>query len=172
MAYIIPPISRCMNNIIQALLPAAAATAADYTEPDPEFINLFVSDNNLLRSDLIKICKHAIAQDLIAETFNYPVGLGGDPSLMESVSKFLNKYFKPAIPITSDHLITASGAGFCLDAIASYICEPGDSILVPGPYSVGAYLYCRAGVTMVPAYPSALSTSLTSETLFPALETA
>ncbi|KAF7943951.1 hypothetical protein EAE96_010365 [Botrytis aclada] len=159
-----------MNNIIQALLPAAAAAAADHAEPDHEVINLSVADNNLLRPDLIEICKDAIAQDLI--TFNYPVGLGGDPSLMEAISKFLNKYFKPAIPITSDHLVTASGAGFCLDAIASCICEPGDSILVPGPYSVGAYLYCHAGVTMVPAYPSPLSTALTSETLLPALETA
>ncbi|TGO76847.1 hypothetical protein BELL_0134g00200 [Botrytis elliptica] len=67
MADIIPPISSRMNNIIQALLPAAAAAAADHAEPEPEFINLSVSDNNLLRSDLIEICKDAIAQDLIAE---------------------------------------------------------------------------------------------------------
>ncbi|TGO08971.1 hypothetical protein BTUL_0184g00180 [Botrytis tulipae] len=140
MADIIPPISSRMSNIIQALLPAAAAAATDHT-------------------------------------FNYPVGLGGDPSLMKSISKNFNKYFRPAIPITSDHLVTACGAGFYLDAIASCIFEPGDSILVPGPCwssyrSVGAYLYCHAGVTMVPAYPSPLSTALTSETLLPALETA
>ncbi|THV46835.1 hypothetical protein BGAL_0357g00010 [Botrytis galanthina] len=174
MADIIPPISSRMKNIIQALLPAAAAAAADHAEPNSEFINLSVSDNNLLRPDLIEICKDAIAHDLTAETFNYPLGLGGDPSLMKSIFKFLNKYLKPAIPITSDRLVTASGAGFCLDAIASCICEPGDSILVPGPCwnSVGAYLYCHAGVTMVPAYPSPLSTALTSDTLLPALETA
>ncbi|TGO47608.1 hypothetical protein BCON_0270g00050 [Botryotinia convoluta] len=152
MADIIPLISSRMNNIIQALLPATAAAAADHAEPDPEFINLS--------------CHRTRS--------NRGVGLGGDPSLMESISKILNKYFKPAIPITSDHLVTASGAGFCLDAVASCICEPGDSILVPGPCwnSVGAYLYCHAGVTMVPAYPSPLSTALTSETPFPALETA
>ncbi|TGO86825.1 hypothetical protein BPOR_0273g00040 [Botrytis porri] len=77
-----------------------------------------------------------------------------------------------SIPITSDNLVTASGVGFCLDAIASCMCEPGDSILVPGPYSVGAYLCYHASITMFPAYPSPPSTTLISETHFPALETA
>lgn len=67
MADIIPPISSRMKNIIQALLPAAAAAAADDAEPDPEFINLSVSDNSLLRPDLIEICKDAIAHDLTVE---------------------------------------------------------------------------------------------------------
>ncbi|KAF7919332.1 uncharacterized protein EAE97_011664 [Botrytis byssoidea] len=121
MADIIPPISSRMSNIIQALLPAATAAAADHAEPNPDFINFSVSNNNLLRPDLIEICKDAIAHDLIAETLNCPVGLGGDPSLMKSISKFLNKYFIPAIPITSVYLVTAWGAGFCLDTIASCI---------------------------------------------------
>ncbi|KAF7925952.1 hypothetical protein EAE99_005987 [Botrytis elliptica] len=170
----VPPLSNRMNDIIQTLLPAAAAAAADHAEPNPEVVNLSVADNQLIRSELLDICKSAIAKDLTQETFNYPMGLGGDPSLMQAISSFFNTYFKPSTPVTPDHLVVTAGAGFSLDALASSICEPGDSILVPGPCwnSFGAYIYCHAGVRLVPVYPAPYSEALTSHTLIPALEAA
>ncbi|TEY61173.1 hypothetical protein BOTCAL_0173g00060 [Botryotinia calthae] len=142
-------LSNRMNDIIQTLLPAAAAAAADHAEPDPELVNLFV-------------------------TFHYPMGLGGDPSLMQALSSFFNTYFEPSTPVTPDHLVVVAGTGFSLDALASSICEPGDSLLVPGPCwnSFGAYIYCHAGVRLVPVSPAPYSTALSSHTLIPALEAA
>ncbi|KAI9640542.1 hypothetical protein NHQ30_010840 [Ciborinia camelliae] len=162
----VPSISNRMNGIIQTLLPAAAAAAADHAEPNPEVVNLSVADNQLIRGELLEICKEVITKDLTQEA--------RDPSLMQALSLFFNTYFKPTLPVNPDHLVVAAGAGFSLDALASSICEPGDSILVPGPCwnSFGAYIYCHAGVRLVPVYPAPYSTALTPQTLIPALEAA
>ncbi|KAF5870194.1 putative 1-aminocyclopropane-1-carboxylate synthase protein [Botrytis fragariae] len=167
----VAPISNRMKDIIQTLLPAAAAAAADHAEPDPELVNLSVADNQLIRSELLEICKSAIAKDLTQETFNYPKGLGGDPSLMQALSSFFNTYFDPSIPVTPDHLVVTAGAGFGLDALASSICEPGDSILVPGP-CWSLYPYLLFAKLLVPVYPAPYYTALTSHTLIPALDAA
>ncbi|KAM0166564.1 hypothetical protein ACHAPC_003604 [Botrytis cinerea] len=139
----VAPISNRMNDIIQNLLPAAAA--ADHAEPNPELVNLSLAGNQLIRGELLDICKSDIAKNLTQ---------------------------KPSTPVTPDHLVVASGAGFSLDALASSIYEPGDSLLVPGPYSFGAYIYCHAGVKLAPVYPAPYSTALSSDSLIPALEAA
>ncbi|KAM0148922.1 hypothetical protein ACHAPG_009716 [Botrytis cinerea] len=139
----VAPISNRMNDIIQNLLPAAAA--ADHAEPNPELVNLSLAGNQLIRGELLDICKSDIAKNLTK---------------------------KPSTPVTPDHLVVASGAGFSLDALVSSIYEPGDSLLVPGPYSFGAYIYCHAGVKLAPVYPAPYSTALSSDSLIPALEAA
>ncbi|KAM0136168.1 hypothetical protein ACHAP3_004791 [Botrytis cinerea] len=170
----VAPISNRMNDIIQTLLPAAAAAAADHAEPNSELVNLSLADNQLIRGELLDICKSDIAKNLTQKTFNYPMGLGGDPSLMQALSSFFNTYFQPSTLVTPDHLVVASGAGFSLDALVSSIYEPGDSLLVPGPCwnSFGAYIYCHAGVKLAPVYPAPYSTALSSDSLIPALEAA
>ncbi|KAM0318006.1 hypothetical protein ACHAO8_001982 [Botrytis cinerea] len=141
----VAPISNRMNDIIQNLLPAAAA--ADHAEPNPELVNLSLAGNQLIRGELLDICKSDIAKNLTQ---------------------------KPSTPVTPDHLVVASGAGFSLDALVSSIYEPGDSLLVPGPCwnSFGAYIYCHAGVKLAPVYPAPYSTALSSDSLIPALEAA
>ncbi|ATZ55047.1 hypothetical protein BCIN_11g03480 [Botrytis cinerea B05.10] len=166
----VAPISNRMNDIIHNLLPAAAA--ADHAEPNPELVNLSLAGNQLIRGELLDICKSDIAKNLTQKTFNYPMGLGGDPSLMQALSSFFNTYFQPSTLVTPDHFVVAAGAGFSLDALASSICEPGDSLLVPGPYSFGAYIYCHAGAKLAPVYPAPYSTALSSNPLIPALEAA
>lgn len=56
------PISNRMNDIIQNLLPAAAA--ADHAEPNPELVNLSLAGNQLIRGELLDICKSDIAKNL------------------------------------------------------------------------------------------------------------
>ncbi|EMR81760.1 putative 1-aminocyclopropane-1-carboxylate synthase protein [Botrytis cinerea BcDW1] len=152
----VAPISNRMNDIIQNLLPAAAA--ADHAEPNPELVNLSLAGNQLIRGELLDICKSDIAKNLTQKTINYPMGLGGDPSLMQALSLFFNPYFQPSTPVTPDHLVVASRAGFSLDALASN--------------SFGAYIYCHAGVKLAPVYPAPYSTALSSNSLIPALEAA
>ena len=61
------PISNRMNDIIQTLLPAAAAAAADHAEPNSELVNLSLADNQLIRGELLDICKSDIAKNLTQE---------------------------------------------------------------------------------------------------------
>jgi aspartate/methionine/tyrosine aminotransferase len=68
------------------------------------------------------------------QSLSYAEGLGGDPALLTALSSFFNTYFSPSIPVIPDHITAASGAGNCLDALMCGICEPGDMVIVPGPF--------------------------------------
>lgn len=65
---------------------------------------------------------------------SYPDGFTGDSALVEALATFFNDYFKPNIPVASSHIATAPGAAASLDALLYNICEPGDGVLVPGPF--------------------------------------
>jgi DNA-binding transcriptional MocR family regulator len=49
------------------------------------------------------------------------------------LAEFFNAQFQPIIPVKPDHIITASGAGNALGALARTICDPGDVVFVIGP---------------------------------------
>jgi gliotoxin/aspirochlorine biosynthesis aminotransferase len=68
---------------------------------------------------------------------SYPRGFSGDPDLLNALSAFFNTYFEPCVPVESSHLATAPGASSCLDALLFNVCNPGDGVLVPGPYWSG-----------------------------------
>lgn len=65
---------------------------------------------------------------------SYPKGFSGDPGLLSQLARFFNTYFSPVLPVEPDHLVTAPGAATCLDTLLFNICDPGDAVLVPGPY--------------------------------------
>ena len=65
---------------------------------------------------------------------SYPRGFSGDPELLDALAGFFNSYFEPCVRVESSHLATAPGAASCLDALFYNICDPGDGILVPGPF--------------------------------------
>lgn len=68
------------------------------------------------------------------QDFSYPLGFGGDPALLDALASFFNSYFHPSIPVLPRQIATTAGASSCLDSLLYNICDPGDTVLVPGPY--------------------------------------
>lgn len=71
---------------------------------------------------------------IVKKHLSYPDGFAGDTELLKSLARFFNSYFKPHLPVEVEHIATAPGAAFALDALLYNICEPGDGVLVPGPF--------------------------------------
>ena len=72
--------------------------------------------------------------DDVAQQFSFPRGFWGDPDLLEDLSEFFNTYFQPHVPVKASHIVTAPGAGGCIDVLMYNVCNQGDGILVPVPY--------------------------------------
>lgn len=71
---------------------------------------------------------------ILSQHFSYPNGFSGDPTMLEALAIFMNAYFHPRKPVETKHIATAPGAASCLDAFLYTVCDPGDGVLVPGPY--------------------------------------
>jgi aspartate/methionine/tyrosine aminotransferase len=54
--------------------------------------------------------------------------------LIEALASFFNQYFNPHVPVLPAHIAVAPGAAASLDALLYNICDPGEGVLVPGPY--------------------------------------
>jgi aspartate/methionine/tyrosine aminotransferase len=104
---------------------------------------------------------------------SYPRGFSGDPDLLEAYANFFNNYFHPHRSVEPSHLAVAPGASGCIDSLLYNICDPGDGILLPGPYWNGFDfgLRARASVTPVLVSVPTLDANFTSA-LIPALEEA
>lgn len=58
----------------------------------------------------------------------------GSAPFLKQLALFLTSHFFPKTTGASpSNLITASGAGACLDMLTSVLCDPGDQVLVQGP---------------------------------------
>jgi aspartate/methionine/tyrosine aminotransferase len=68
------------------------------------------------------------------DNLSYPKSPLGDPELLKVLANFFNTYFQPAQRVESSHISVAAGASACLNDLMYSICEPGDAVLVPGPY--------------------------------------
>jgi aspartate/methionine/tyrosine aminotransferase len=97
-------------------------------------IDLASAENWLIRPEVIVICKEAISSQLTPQSFLYPRAFAGFPEVLDAFSEFFNARFNPKIKIETSHLATAPGAASCVDAVLYNICNPGDGVLVPGPY--------------------------------------
>ena len=68
------------------------------------------------------------------QDFSYPLGFGGDPALLDALASFSNSYYHPSILVSPRQIITTASASSCIDSLLYNICDPGDAVLVPGPY--------------------------------------
>lgn len=136
------------------IMPKINAAMEERTRQNNTNIDLSTAENWLIRPELIDLCKDAISTRLEARVTNfslhcvcqhielirglqhlsYPNALGGDADVLQAFARFFNTYFNPHIPVEPSHLTTAPGAASCLDALLYNICDPGDGVLVPGPY--------------------------------------
>ncbi|KAI1317924.1 PLP-dependent transferase [Xylariaceae sp. FL0255] len=128
-----------------------------------DLIDMNSSENWVLRDELMDLYKQAVNADLRAAHLSYPNGLAGDSELLESLSDFFNYHFEPHVQVEPDHVVTAPGAAFALDALLHNICDVGDGILIPAPCWNGFdwLLGVRAGVNPIFAPITQLEDSFT-----------
>jgi aspartate/methionine/tyrosine aminotransferase len=137
------------NSNVKTIMPKIGAAVSERSQGTK--IDLASAENWLLRDELLDICKDAITSDLSAQDFSYPRSFSGFPGVLTAFAGFLNEYFNPAVPVDISHISTAPGAASCLDALLFNICDPGDGILVPGPYwgTLPAVPYRRLTLTLI-----------------------
>ena len=139
-------ISNHMRERLRILLPMAASQ--NRVIP-PNSVDLATAENWVLRSELVDLCKEAVAQKLttkvgllrpldrslliMGQDFSYQPGFGGDLAVLEAFATFLNSNFRPSVKVLADHVATTSGAGNAIDALIHTICDDGDGVLIPGP---------------------------------------
>lgn len=119
---------------VGAIMPKIKAAVQDRENTEDTFIDLGTAENWLLRPEQVDICKNAIADRLVAQDFSYPKAFAGFPNVLEAFVSFFNAYFKPYRPVEVSHLACAPGTASCLDTLFYNICDPGDAILLAGPY--------------------------------------
>lgn len=158
---------------IAGIMPKISAAVEARKQSTDAIIDLATAENWLLRTELIEMCKSAISTRLEAKHLSYPSAFGGDADALEAFAYFFNTFFHPHTPVETSHLATAPGAASCLDAILYSICDPGDGILVPGPYwnAFDFLIQSRCSVKSVAVTLPDLQSTLT-EALLPALERA
>ncbi|KAF2276638.1 1-aminocyclopropane-1-carboxylate synthase [Westerdykella ornata] len=119
---------------VEAIMPKIKGAVTERMAKTTTNIDLSTAENWLLRPELVEICRNAVKQNLDEKHFSYPRGFSGDPDLLDAYCAFFNKYFKPYRIVEPSHLATAPGAMAGLDTLLYNICDPGDGVLIPGPY--------------------------------------
>ncbi|KAF2259677.1 1-aminocyclopropane-1-carboxylate synthase [Lojkania enalia] len=136
-------------------------------------IDLGTSENWLIRKELIALYKAAVNNNLEDRHLSYPNGFAGDQTLVESLAQFFNKYFKPWKEILKDHITTAPGAAYSLNALLYNICEAGDGLLVPVPCWNGFDWLLNVSAGVQPVFvPVPSFDDVFTDKLIPALENA
>ncbi|OQE22438.1 hypothetical protein PENSTE_c010G05181 [Penicillium steckii] len=160
------------SEVVGAIMPRIRDAVVERTRQDNPNIDLSTAENWLIRKELIDLYQENIQKgDLTTRHFSYPLGFSGDPELIAALSKFLNENFHPHEPVQQSHIATAPGAASCLDALLHTICDPGDGVLVPGPYWNGFDFQFRVRASVTPIVVNCPSFDDTfSSKLLPALE--
>ncbi|KAL9084060.1 MAG: hypothetical protein Q9165_008261 [Trypethelium subeluteriae] len=158
---------------VGAIMPKIRGAVAERSRLDNPNIDLATAENWLIRDEIINIYKDAIAKDLEPIHFSYPRAFAGFPEVLDALSRFFNAYFEPSKPVEVSHLATAPGAASCLDTLLYNICDPGEGVLVPGPYWSGFdfQFKARSSVKPISVVVDKLADNVT-EALLPALEKA
>ena len=124
---------RAWGNV-EDIMPRINAAVQERIRVDNPNIDLSTAENWLIRDEVIAIFKEAIAERLSAQDLSYPRAFAGFPEVLAAFASFFNSYFEPHTPVETSHLATAPGAASCIDTLLYNICDPGDGVLVPGPY--------------------------------------
>ncbi|RKP10448.1 pyridoxal phosphate-dependent transferase [Thamnocephalis sphaerospora] len=78
----------------------------------------------------------------------------GRPRIQQAVSKLVNRYFHPCIPVEPAHIMLLNGAGSAITSFAWAFCDEGEALLVPGPdyggFALDVALHSRVKVVSVP----------------------
>lgn len=100
-------------------------------------VNLSTADNHLSR-DLIADKLSLIGFSNVLrnpDIYGYPKA-GGMPKTVESLSKFITRYFDTDKPIQPENLCIVPGVTAGIEMVAASVCDPYEAFLCPSPYYV------------------------------------
>lgn len=122
---------------------------------DPEtnpsgIVSLGVAENRLMHDILSEHIHQNLA--LLNHAFTYGDGSSGSNRLRESLSRFLNKHFRPITPIVPAHISITNGCSAAVEHLAWAFANPGEGYLLGQPY-YGTFIEditARTGAKVVP----------------------
>ncbi|KAI0902708.1 1-aminocyclopropane-1-carboxylate synthase 7 [Ustulina deusta] len=157
---------------VAAIWPRISNAVQERENIQSSVIDMTTSENFLLRDELIEFYKAAMNQGLSSTHMSYPNGLAGDRDLLDALATFFNGYFRPLIAVEAQHITTAPGVAFALDALLYNLFEVGDGILIPTPCWNGFdwLVNVRAGVKPVWATVDTLDDVFRTSKVIAALE--
>jgi len=117
------------SPLVTAHFEAAADTYHPVDNPTG-YVNLGTAENHLVWDLLEPVVR--TPRPLVASDVNYH-HLYGMIALRTAVADFLGRVHGASV--SADDLVMVSGASAALDILAYALCEPGDGILLPTPYS-------------------------------------
>lgn len=118
------------------------------TNPDG-YISLGVAENALMHHEMTQYINSSFS--LADFSLTYGEGGSGSKRLRAAISKFVNRHFKPVVPVTAEQINVSNGVTTSIEACAWHLGNTGDGFLLGQPY-YGSFphdLGDRAGVTVV-----------------------
>ncbi|PVI04406.1 PLP-dependent transferase [Periconia macrospinosa] len=149
-----PGLSARMTWAMDASLPLGPATFPSQRNESSAVINLSNAQNEVLRPELLQLFKTVVDNNLGEQVFAHPSSLGGDATLREAVTSFLNRYFHPVHPVQPEQIVLTAGASDAIESVIQAICDPDDYVLIPGPHWDGYTTLLKSrSVNAVVAHP-------------------
>ncbi|KAF9783638.1 hypothetical protein IL306_008765 [Fusarium sp. DS 682] len=97
------------------------------------YISLGVAENTLMHKELIEhITKNVFS--LESHSLTAGDGFTGSHHLRNTLTRFINHYFKPCEQITKDQVIVTSGVGQAIELSGFALCDKGDGVLLARPH--------------------------------------
>ncbi|KAM4720703.1 1-aminocyclopropane-1-carboxylate synthase-like protein 1 [Rhinophrynus dorsalis] len=143
-------------------------------------INFGTSENKLCFDLMSKRLTQSDMNVIEPPLLQYP-DWKGHSFLREEVARFLTYYCKSPAPLSPDNVIILNGCGSLFSALASVLCDPGDSIMIATPFYGGITqsIFLYSGIKLVYVYleskvtaPSTRPFQLTVQKLETTLQTA
>lgn len=145
------------------------------SSPPPSLIKAYdartdrFSANNLQGYIDLSISENSVSVPLLHEKLTslptpppswllYDSSHGSGCLLRELANLFTSHFFPENREASPYNIITASGAGACIDLLTTVICDPGDQVLIPGPiYGGFARDLCKRAQAKVVVAPTDLA---------------
>ncbi|CAE6474532.1 unnamed protein product, partial [Rhizoctonia solani] len=143
------------------------ATLYDKSLSPDGIIKLATAENSLLNTELLKYFNSHFKLTPSHLKYRSSLVSGYENSTEDILPSYYTTYFKPRIPIKSEHCVHADGIGSLLAQIFWALCGVGDGVLMATPYydSYPRDIVYPAQARVIPAYVPADIDPLSKETI-------
>ncbi|KAL1954863.1 hypothetical protein VTO42DRAFT_505 [Malbranchea cinnamomea] len=96
------------------------------------YVNVGVAENLLMHDYLLDFINRKL--DLPAKYLTYNDGGGGSARLKSAIAGFLNRYFRPVVRVSPEHLLVTNGVSSAIEHVSWALADPGEGILLGRPF--------------------------------------